>query len=46
MYDIEKQSLEAHVSLCQERYVGLQHRIDVLETKLTFDDGNVIITIT
>ena len=35
IHDIEKTSLEAHVSLCQERYVGLQHRIGVLETKLT-----------
>ena len=35
IHDIEKTSLEAHVSLCQERYTGLQHRISVLETKLT-----------
>lgn len=35
IHDIEKTSLEAHVSLCQERYTGLQHRINVIETKLT-----------
>lgn len=34
IHDIEKTSLEAHVSLCQERYMSLQHRIEVLEQKI------------
>jgi hypothetical protein len=32
--DIEKSSLEAHVSLCELRYQALERRIDLLERKL------------
>lgn len=34
IHDIEKTSLEAHVSLCQERYLQLAARIESVETKL------------
>lgn len=34
MSDIENKSLEAHVSLCQERYSALQRRLDAVESNL------------
>lgn len=34
MSDIENKSLEAHVSLCQERYSALQRRLDAVEANL------------
>ena len=34
MSDIENKSLEAHVSLCQERYIALQRRLDAVESNL------------
>jgi len=33
-YDIESESLPAHVSLCQERYRALEGRLDVMEEKI------------
>lgn len=33
-YDIESESLPAHVSLCQERYKALESRLDNLEEKI------------
>jgi hypothetical protein len=32
--DLEKQSLEAHVDLCAMRYMNLDTRLTVLETKM------------
>ena len=37
IHDIEKTSLEAHVSLCQERYTQLARRLDVVEERM----GNI-----
>ena len=34
MADIERESLEAHVSLCELRYQNLERRITDVETKL------------
>lgn len=34
MADIERTSLDAHVSLCELRYQALEHRIDQFEKKL------------
>lgn len=34
MYDIEKQSLEAHVELCAERYRALEQRLDAVDTRM------------
>ena len=34
MYDIEKQSLEAHVELCAERYLGLSRRLDQMDRRM------------
>lgn len=34
VYDIEKQSLETHVTLCSERYKRLEDRFNVLEVRL------------
>lgn len=34
VYDIEKQSLETHVTLCSERYRRLEDKFDVLEVRL------------
>lgn len=34
MHDIEKISLEAHVSLCEERYQALARRFDHFESRL------------
>ena len=34
-YDIESESLPAHVSLCQERYKALESRLDLMEEKIT-----------
>lgn len=31
--DLEKKSLEAHVDLCQQRYLALEHRLDRLEQR-------------
>lgn len=33
-YDIESESLPAHVSLCQERYRALEARLDGMEEKI------------
>lgn len=33
-HDIETENLAAHVSLCQERYLSLERRFDVLEEKI------------
>lgn len=33
-YDIESESLPAHVSLCQERYRALEARLDTMEEKI------------
>ena len=32
--DLEKQSLEAHVDLCSERYKGLHDRLSAIELRL------------
>jgi len=32
--DIEKQSLEAHVELCAERYSNLENKLSNLETRM------------
>lgn len=32
--DLEKQNLEAHVDLCQQRYEQLERRLDIVEEKL------------
>lgn len=32
--DIEKESLEAHVELCQQRYEVLERRLGTIETKV------------
>lgn len=32
--DIEKQSLEAHVELCQQRYETLENRLSTIEKKV------------
>ena len=34
IYDIEKDSLETHVTLCAERYKRLEDKFDVLEERL------------
>lgn len=34
MIDIEKQNLEAHVSLCEERYRQIESRFDKIEAKI------------
>jgi hypothetical protein len=34
MYDIEKQSLEAHVELCAERYRALEQRLDQVDQRI------------
>lgn len=34
VYDIEKQSLDAHVTLCSERYRRLEDKFAVLEVRL------------
>jgi uncharacterized coiled-coil protein SlyX len=34
MYDIEKQSLEAHVELCAERYRSLETRLDAVDQRM------------
>ena len=34
VYDIEKESLETHVTLCSERYKRLEDRFNVLEVRL------------
>ena len=34
-HDIESESLPAHVSICQERYQALKHRLDQVEHKIT-----------
>ena len=34
-HDIESESLPAHVSICQERYQALEHRLDQVEHKIT-----------
>ena len=34
-YDIEKQSLEAHVDLCAERYDVMKDKMDRMEDRLT-----------
>lgn len=34
IYDIEKDSLETHVTLCAERYKRLEDKFDVLEDRL------------
>ena len=32
--DIEKESLEAHVELCQQRYESLENRLTTIESKV------------
>lgn len=34
VYDIEKENLETHVTLCSERYKRLEDRFNVLEVRL------------
>ena len=34
MYQIEKQSLEAHVELCAERYRALEQRLDQVDNRI------------
>jgi len=34
MSDIERTSLEAHVSLCELRYLSLERRLDAVESQL------------
>ena len=31
--ELEKKSLEAHVDLCQQRYLALEHRLERLEQR-------------
>lgn len=33
-HDIETESLEAHVSLCQERYLALERRMVAIENRM------------
>lgn len=40
--DIEKQSLEAHVELCAERYEKLENKIDNVEKKVEKLEGHVL----
>ena len=40
-HDIESQSLPAHVSICQERYVSLERRFESVDAKIT-DLGSMI----
>lgn len=35
MHDIESHNLEAHVTLCAERYKALEERFDRVERKIT-----------
>lgn len=41
MADIERTSLDAHVSLCELRYQSLEHRIQAIENKL--EDVNILL---
>lgn len=40
--DIEKQSLEAHVELCAERYEKLESKIDSVEQKVEKLESHII----
>jgi hypothetical protein len=42
MSSIEKQSLEAHVELCAERYTTLQAKIDNLGSKVAALESHVL----
>ena len=41
-YDIESESLPAHVSLCQERYRALEARLDQMEIKIANVESMII----
>ena len=43
-YKIEKQSLEAHVDICAERYDRLEIRMDNLSEKVESNSIGVLIT--
>ena len=40
--DIEKQSLEAHVELCAERYGKLEHKLETVEKKVEKLEEHII----
>jgi hypothetical protein len=40
--DIETHNLEAHVSICQERYLGLAHRFDIIEQRMEKIEAMVV----
>jgi predicted nucleic acid-binding Zn-ribbon protein len=40
--DIEKESLEAHVELCAERYEKLEHKLNTVEKKVEKLEEHVI----
>ena len=40
--DIEKESLEAHVELCAERYEKLEHKLNAVEKKVEKLEEHVI----
>lgn len=40
--DIEKQSLEAHVELCAERYEKLETKLNTVEKKVEQLEGHII----
>jgi hypothetical protein len=41
-YEIESESLPAHVSICQERYLGLSARFDTLEQRIEKIEAMVV----
>lgn len=40
--DIEKESLEAHVELCAERYEKLEHKLNAVEKKVEKLEEHVV----
>ena len=40
--DIEKQSLEAHVELCAERYEKLENKLEAVEKKVEKLEGHIL----
>ena len=39
MADIEKESLEAHVELCSERYKALHDKLDAINSRLDMNEA-------
>ena len=40
--DLEKENLEAHVDLCQQRYEQLEGRLDKIETKVEHIHNDIV----